>query len=381
MSLYSMTRGQYSILLLCILSITVTLVRYCSHIKNDLDVFESKNIQRKLDSSDIFFQYKCLVNVHGIHHSGTGYLRYMIVNALGGSSLVSEHKNTNVPEDEGHHLQSAYPDFLNRVRNPKLCISEKYASKNKGKLYYCPKLLNTVVNEENKISLFDDWSKNWDMTKPFLIQKTPTMDILLLEHLKITPTFHAIVMRHPFHWHLNDVKNTDKPIIWLDVWANVLEQLLEGNIENFAVVNYELLVLAPDAVSKNLQDMILDSCSVQTSNQRRQLHMHNDVDSHKYIRPIHKEMMTWNECRQNKDCKSFMLELAPIISQFGYSFHANKLYQRSKTGRNILFSSQNLPDLNLVKKMKNLAMKYTQPSRTLVSEPLETVLSLDYNKR
>jgi len=357
MFLFLVSLRQTSTLLLSILIVTGIIINFYNQIKIEFDRLENKKLLK--DSKKSYLHEKCLINVHGLHHSGTGFLRYMIVKAMG-ETMISEHKSTQESEDEGQHIQSVYPCFQNRLRNPKLCTSKEISREEKGILYYCPKLTDTVINEGDRIRLFDDWSTYWDMSKPFLIQKTPMMDVLLLERLKVTPTFHAIVMRHPFNWrHRNGSKGTDFPIVWLDVWTNTLEALLNGYIENFAVVNYEMMVASPDDVLEELHSMVTDSCPFPT-NQRRQMYMHKNDNILKYTILNRDEKRLWTQCEHDEKCATIMKEMEPIISELGYSWNQGNFFHRTKLGKdkNTLFSPQKIPDAKLVEQMKKLLKKY-----------------------
>lgn len=144
----------------------------------------------------------CVIHIHGVHHSGTGFTRQAVFHSLGGDSMASMHKNTSTPEDEGQFLQDVYPINGIRRENPPMCgLSTSHDVKTVGRIYYCPELVPMMANETNaKERLHEQWSRFWNMSKPFLIQKTPSMDVLLFERLKIYPTMHLIVMRHPFAW-------------------------------------------------------------------------------------------------------------------------------------------------------------------------------------
>jgi len=220
-----------------------------------------------------------------------------------------------------------------------------------GRIYYCPDLLETVVNETNKQALFREWSQYWDLTKPYILQKSSTFDIFLLERLKLVPTFHAILMQHPFGWKPRFKQRIfDQPIIWLDTWVYTLEMLLKNEIKSFAVVNYEMLLLKPRDVLNELGFQIQESCpfsdkielnkEVITTNERM-----DDVDSFK-------------KCEEIQYCRNVMNDLSPLISEFGYSWDKYSYFQPNKLDSNILFSPQKLPSHQLLTELKTVLKKY-----------------------
>ena len=187
-------------------------------------------------------QDHCVIHVHGMHHSGTGFLRQTIYDALGGEAHASMHQKTHKAEDEGQHIQTVYPTFYQRARK---CGNTTHdVSKAVARRYYCPDLLEIAATQTNASeTLLEEWSRYWNMTKPYLIQKTPTLDVLFLERMKTYQTVHAIVMRHPFLWRPNvRARNTAflRLRIWLDIWAHTLNLLSEHQVEYFAVVQYEV---------------------------------------------------------------------------------------------------------------------------------------------
>ena len=186
-----------------------------------------------------------VVHVHGLHHSGTGYLRQTLYDALNLAfatdknvsvasiqdslrpyrQLLKEarrdtkktraiYKQFHKPEDEGQHLQTVFPSFGARYK--KLGTSRglnKYT-----RLAYLADTCDIISNNSTyhpdnpsesddlgqfntfKLignSLLQQWSQYWDMSAKFLLQKTPTLDVLFLENTKILPTLHVIVVRHP----------------------------------------------------------------------------------------------------------------------------------------------------------------------------------------
>ena len=107
----------------------------------------------------------------------------------GGIESVTIHRNTGRPEDEGQHIQSVYPSLRQRL-NSKFCKPSTNSSNDENvptilNAYYCSALLPIANQNSNKKKLFEEWSKYWDMSKTFLIQKTPTMDVLFLEKMKV----------------------------------------------------------------------------------------------------------------------------------------------------------------------------------------------------
>merc|ERR1712129_568137 len=190
---------------------------------------------------------------------------------------------------------------------------------------------------------------------------------------------HAIIMRHPFRWHRIGVDQNHILFVWLDAWANTLEQLLNNKVDGFAIVNYEMLLLAQDEISQEIPVTIRNSCisqmnKTQVVNQRRRrLEFHENISTttSNYLNLTWNEELTWNMCVKDEQCRSCMDELAPLISEFGYSFNQSNLFKPEifeYSSSKFLYSSSNLPSKKLVKQMKSLAEKYIEHQKLSQSE-------------
>jgi len=299
---------------------------------------------------------KCLINVHGLHHTGTGFLRSLIHESLKG--LSSMHEDTHKSEDEGQHLQHVYPTFADRAGNPSLCGVNKGSTKSYGRLYYCPEMVENGVKDTDKTDLFDQWSKYWDLSKPYLIQKTPTLDILLLEKLKTSQTFHSIVIKHPFRWHVPGISRDVIPFVWLDVWTNTFELLASNKIKSFAVINYEMLINEESPAMHEISNMVKDECF---SGAKMALQYHKGEEISTYNKLSDPELNVWKACEKKNECSNLMNDLKPIINEIGYSWDTDNFFLSSnvkKDGSRVLFSSSHRPSEGLVSKMKAVVNKY-----------------------
>jgi len=246
-----------------------------------------------------------IIHIHGIHHTGTGYLRQTLYDALNNEFLTSEGSmNTSpvvsvqdslrpykhlleeagedkvkrdkllrkykVAENEGQHLQSIYPSYVYRAKE---LMAIKGKLRNAGKLSYSADFCtitddaghadgNASDNDDtiqfnNEVIgniLFQQWSRYWDTSATFLLQKTPTLDVLLLEKLKVLPTLHVIIVRHPMT--RNSAGLASMSVVWVNAWTHVFELLEEGKIDWYAVVTYEALVSHHDQVVKELLEVV-----------------------------------------------------------------------------------------------------------------------------
>ena len=99
------------------------------------------------------------VFVNGLHRSGTSIL-YRVLST---QSNFSGFSDTGVPEDEGQHLQSVYK------------AAKHYGGPGRfgfDKRSYLTEA-SSLISDKNREKLFDEWSQNWDLSKQFLVEKSP----------------------------------------------------------------------------------------------------------------------------------------------------------------------------------------------------------------
>lgn len=309
-------------------------------------------------------KYNCVIHIHGLHHSGTGFTRQVVYDSLGGDHFVSKHNGTFAREGEGQFLQTVYPTLEYR-RQDNLCGNATNSAT--ARCYYCPQLLTLANNPSNKVQLHQEWSKYWNTTKPFLLQKTPTLDVLFLDRMKLHPTMHVLVMRHPFSW-----KETFLPTVWLNVWTHVLEQLANGMIESFAIVQYETLVQNREIAAAELSKLIQGECNIElptsarhddsvlsSPDVTRRLEFHNNIDNEMQYIAAPTIVQRYKKCLAHTQCKALMDDAEPLIQELGYSWNPEiSLCQPKKNDDSmLLYTSHHLPTKELVKRMKKVVSK------------------------
>jgi len=358
----------------------------------------NKNLARDVDNN------KITIHIHGMHHSGTGYLRKTLLNALNRefspspsepaaciqdsllpyrhlySNKTELYKDHHKMEEEGQHLQTMYPSFHTRAQVFK---EAKTAQFELPKIAYLADYCLSNDDTKNKRIgniLLEQWSRYWNVTSStkFLLQKTPSLDVQFLESTKRLPTLHVIVVRHPMTSNSWGVPYMGYG--WAMAYHHVLKLLNEGKVEWYAVVTYEALLEYHDVVVEELMKVVksgmkrfgLTSIATQqeqlnmSSNYsddgrfRRQLHLHGasgisnpkkranlwlGVPSNSYLIPKKKSVEQWRKCLAQSGCRQGLdLLTTDVLPLFGYvsiqKSHAS-LVKRINDGNATL--SRNVP--------------------------------------
>jgi hypothetical protein len=179
-----------------------------------------------------------LVFVGGLQRSGTTMLyRYLDehpeVSALSGTA-----RDTN----EGQHNQTVYP-------------GDEWHGKG-GRFAFRPQARFTedspLVTPENAEKLFEEWSRFWDLSKPYLLEKSPPNLIRMRFLQALFPdSYFVALLRHPIPVTLATQPwggdRTDRLVAhWLRAHQLFVEDL--PHVRRVHTIRYEELVADPDAV-------------------------------------------------------------------------------------------------------------------------------------
>eukprot|EP00956_Cyclotella_meneghiniana_P006717 scaffold8949_cov75-Cyclotella_meneghiniana.AAC.2 len=319
-----------------------------------------------------------VIHIHGLHHTGTGYLRQTIQDALNdefaidvNSPVASVHDGAFpylqglsstrriAPENEGQHFQNIFPPYRYRYKTFKEadCPRSDF-----GKLTY---LADECIfdNSQSKLefgnALFNEWSSYWNMSATFLIQKTPLLDVKFHEDTKVLPTLHVIVLRHPMT--SNAFRTSWMGLVWLDAFTHTFDLLAKDEIEWYAVVTYEALIQHHDEVVKELMEVVRSGMKrfgsktleegKRKGRKRRQLHLHSSSATNtsgplSYLVPKDKSISVWKMCLRNPTCGSLLADLTTdVLPHFGYVNHKESYDVEgiSKDGNNEVTGKSNYP--------------------------------------
>jgi hypothetical protein len=172
----------------------------------------------------------------GLHRSGTSPL----FRTLREHPEISGFRNTGVPEDEGQHLQTVFP-AANVYGGP-------------GRFGFSPEAHLTeksdLITSENRHRLFEEWSKYWDLAKPWLLEKSPPNLIRTRFLQAVFPnSYFIIIVRHPVAVSLATWKWARSSLdLLMKHWLHC-HRLFEQDrphLRNVLVVRYEDLIQASE---------------------------------------------------------------------------------------------------------------------------------------
>lgn len=165
----------------------------------------------------------------------------MLYRLLGEHPEVSPLSGTARPGNEGQHNQTVYP-------------SDPYHSK-AGRFAFRPEARLTekspLVNDGNRRLLFEEWSRFWDTSAPYLLEKSPP-NLIRTRFLQamFPDSYFITILRHP----IPNVLATQKwdpgtrPHALLEHWLRAHELFAAdvSHVRRLHVLRYEDLVTDPD---------------------------------------------------------------------------------------------------------------------------------------
>jgi hypothetical protein len=177
--------------------------------------------------------------VCGLQRSGTT----MLAKYLAEHPSVSGHTGTPRWPDEGQYIQTVYPN-------------DTYYGK-AGRFAFRPDARLTeaspLVTDENRRKLLEEWSRYWDTSRPYLLEKSPP-NIIRTRFLQamFPDSYFIVLVRHPVPNALATQKWDPKtpPHRLIEHWLRAHELLADDlpHIRRVHVLRYEDLVADPDAV-------------------------------------------------------------------------------------------------------------------------------------
>ncbi|SVC78344.1 uncharacterized protein METZ01_LOCUS331198 [marine metagenome] len=240
------------------------------------------------------------VFICGLHRSGTS----LLYNILRNQNEISGMENTNVPEDEGQHLQNIFLP-ANAFGGPgKFGFNKESYLDDKSAL----------INDENKEKLFQDWAEYWDLEKDYLIEKSPPNLVRTLFLQAMFPNSYFItIFRHPVATSLATKK-----------WSKTTHHSL---VKHWLVCHNQYLndkIKLKKSLDLKYEDLIYDSTNtlIEISKFLGIYIKKNNLEIRKGVN--NKYFSIWRKHKKNffykKNIRKTENEFESDIKKFGYSF-------------------------------------------------------------
>lgn len=227
--------------------------------------------------------------VGGLHRSGTS----LIAQCLAAHPQVSGFSDTGVPQDEGQHLQSVYPPA--KVHG------------GPGRFGFDPSsyLDETapLATETHRQQLEREWGEHWDLSKPYLLEKSPPNLIRSRFLQALFPdAYFIMVLRHPLVVALATQKWCSLPVHRLVEHWLVCHEALHADLPHLRhvkVVRYERFVEAPEDTTHDLFSFLeLPPVATQQSIQRtlnaRYVRRWRDQAKRSVWHRVYRSYLRWN---------------------------------------------------------------------------------------
>ncbi len=165
----------------------------------------------------------------------------MLYRYLGEHPQVSALSGTPRPANEGQHNQSVYPADTYHSKAGRFAFREAARFTEDSPL----------VTDESRRTLFAEWSRFWDTTRPYLLEKSPPNLIRTRFLQALFPdSYFVVLFRHPIPNALATRKWDPHTQPWslIEHWLRAHELLAEdaAHIRRLHALRYEDLVAAPD---------------------------------------------------------------------------------------------------------------------------------------
>lgn len=187
-----------------------------------------------------------LVFLCGLHRSGRSVLHRM----LGKHPEISAFNNTGAPNDEGEYLQTVYPKSRNFGGPGRFCFAPDAYINEKSRL----------VSDENRERLFKEWGGYWDLTKPFLLEKSaPNIIRTRFLQAMFPNSVFIFLVRHPLAVALATQKTALPDMAeHVEHWTLAHKAMMADRpyLKRHILVRYEDMIARPDNCMKILHDFL-----------------------------------------------------------------------------------------------------------------------------
>jgi hypothetical protein len=186
------------------------------------------------------------VFIGGLHRSGTTLLEKVIES----HNDIAGHVKGVAPYMEGQLFQSVYPTDQQMGGVGRFAFNRDSHLTEKSSL----------ITNKNRETLFEEWSKYWDLEKPILLEKSPPNGIKSRFLQGLFPdSYFIFVTRHPFAVSLATQKWSKTSLLSLiEHWITYNEIMTEDaeHINNKIIIKYEDFVATPNKILNEVSELL-----------------------------------------------------------------------------------------------------------------------------
>lgn len=244
-------------------------------------------------------KYK-FIFIGGLHRSGTSIL----FKCLKENPYISGHAHTGKSQDEGQHLQTVYPPAYSNSSfimpywgfNPNSYVTEK----------------SKLITQENRIKLFTEWARYWDLSKYNLIEKSPP-NITKMRFLQamFPNTYFIIIKRNPIAVAFSSKRALGRKKLFVIeelikqwVYVNQVFEQDKEHIKNLYSLTYEDFCINPqEEMNKIYSFLHIKATDI------KEYKIEND-DHIKYFDKVWNQDASYREIEENYEY---------LVNKFGYS--------------------------------------------------------------
>ena len=269
-------------------------------------------IKDQFKPAGIPLEDKTFIFLAGLHRSGTSLLHEIIRE----HPEISGFSQTGVPKDEGQHLQTVY-EPAKSFGGPGKFVFDPRSYMNES---------HPLATNESAIAIFEQWSKYYDFSCNYLVEKSPPNIIRTRYLQKLFPGSKFVaILRHPIAVSFATQKWSKTPISSLIEHSLRAYEIFLGDIEfldSIYIIRYEEFVCEP----QKTVDAIYGFLGLEP------IAIHHEV--RKNVNEKYFSMWTdWCNKLPNNVLSRITPELETRVNKFGYSINnPNKLSSISWLG-------------------------------------------------